>query len=268
MASPTAFYEVEDERGGLLTVGSTSHTAGPWSPVAQHGGPPMALLARAVERLADGERAVARLTCDLLGPVPVSRLAVGARVVRPGRTVELVEATLDDVGTGRTVARASAWLAPRVDGPSGDAPAPPPGPDAGHDVDMPPGWQPGYLDAIEWRWVEGALGVPGPAMVWMRPRVSLLAGESLSPLQRLMVCVDSASGASAVLDIRDWEFMNTELTAHLVREPRGEWVGLRARTFLGGTATGIATAEVFDTEGFVARSAQALLVRPSSLPTD
>ena len=41
----------------------------------------------------------------------------------------------------------------------------------------------------------------------------------MAPLERLMVCVDSASGASAALDITEWQFMNTELTAHLVREP-------------------------------------------------
>jgi hypothetical protein len=65
------------------------------------------------------------------------------------------------------------------------------------------------------------------------------------------------------LSIRDWQFMNTELTAHLLREPGGEWVGLRARTMLGGGAAGLATAEVFDDRGFVGRTAQALLVRPA-----
>jgi len=58
--------------------------------------------------------------------------------------------------------------------------------------------------------------------------------------------------------------MNTELTAHLVREPAGEWIGLRARTTLGGGAAGLAQAEVFDEEGFVGRTAQALLVRPTT----
>jgi acyl-coenzyme A thioesterase PaaI-like protein len=268
MASPTEFYALEDDADGRLTVRATEHTAGPWSPSAQHGGPPMALMARAIEGLADDSRGVARLTCDLLGPVPVSRLRVGAEVVRPGRTVELVEATLLDVASGRTVARAAAWLVPRAPGPKGEASPASPGPEAGHEVGMPTGWHPGYLDAIEWSWVEGALGRPGPAMVWMRPRVTLLPGEPLSPVQRLMVCVDSASGASAVLDIREWQFMNTELTAHLVREPVGEWIGLRARTVLGGTAAGVATADVVDPSGFVARSAQSLLVRPSSQPTD
>jgi len=85
----------------------------------------------------------------------------------------------------------------------------------------------------------------------------------MAPLERLMLCVDSASGASAALEVTQWQFMNTELTAHLVREPSGEWVGLRAVTTLGGGSAGLAQAEVFDEQGFVGRTSQALLVRPT-----
>ncbi len=270
MASPTeSFYlpEGDDSGDSRLTVLATQHTAGPWSPTAQHGGPPMALLVRAIQRLADDARMISRVTFDLLGPVPVSRLEVSAAVVRPGRAVELVEATLVEVASGRRVARAAAWLVPRTDGPEGEAAPMPPGPARGQAAGWPQGWHRGYLDAIEWRWIEGRVGEPGPVMVWMRPRVTLLPGEPLSPLGGLTVFADSASGASSVLDIADWQFMNTELTAHLVREPGGEWIGLRAQTVLGGTAAGVAMADLLDERGFVARSAQSLLVRPSSQPT-
>ena len=78
---------------------STASTAGPWGPESQHGGPPAALLTRAVESLPrpDGDRVVGRLTMELLGPVPVGPLRVEASVVRPGRTVEMCEATAYDV---------------------------------------------------------------------------------------------------------------------------------------------------------------------------
>jgi acyl-coenzyme A thioesterase PaaI-like protein len=265
--APDAFYVLDDTEAGASTVTSTGHTAGPWSPQAQHGGPPMALMARELHRLGDGSRVVARLTCDLLGPVPVGRLRVQARVTRPGRSVELVECELADADSGRVAARAAGWLVPRVDdGPVGGLPAAPTGPATGSRRPMPAGWHPGYLDAIEWSWVEGSLEQPGPATVWMRPRVGLVAGELMAPLERLMVCVDSASGASAALEISEWQFMNTELTAHLVRELSGEWVGLRAVTTLGGGAAGLAQAEVFDETGFVGRTAQALLVRRTPRP--
>ena len=258
-----SYYEVTPGRGEPGAVVPTRHTAGPWSPDAQHGGPPSALLARAIEGVGDGTRTVSRVTVDLLGPVPLAPLEVRASVTRPGRSVELVGAELID-GSGRVAMRASAWRLPRgTAGPVAALPEPPPGRDEGYEVELPPGWHRGYLDSIDWRWVQGSLAEPGPATVWMRPRVPLVEGEDLTPLQRVLVCVDSASGASSALDIREWQFMNTELTVHLVRELRGEWVGLRARTVLGGGPSGIALAEVFDDEGFVGHSAQGLLVRPA-----
>jgi hypothetical protein len=267
-STPSSFYVLDETREAGSVLTSTRHTAGPWSPDAQHGGPPMALMAREAARLGDDSRVVARITCDLLGPVPVGRLLVEARVARPGRTVELVEVSLTDLGAGRQVARAALWLVPRTDaGPVTPLPQPPAGPGEGAEQPVPAGWHRGYLDAIEWRWVAGSLAEPGPATVWMRPRLPLVPGEPLSPLERLLTCVDSGSGAGAALAMGEWQFMNTELTAHVVREPVGEWVCLRAATVVAGGAAGLARAEVFDEQGFVGHSAQSLLVRPATQPT-
>jgi hypothetical protein len=92
------------------TFDATDLTEGPWAPGVQHGGPPSALLARAVERTPTtiaGASQVVRISYDILGPMPVTRLRTPARVVRPGRSVELVEAAL--VAGDRTVMRARAW---------------------------------------------------------------------------------------------------------------------------------------------------------------
>ena len=94
----------------------------------------------------------------------------------------------------------------------------------------------------------------------MRPTVELLEGEPMSPVQRLMTCVDSASGVSAALDPGTWGFLNTELTVHVLRPPVGEWVCLDAETILGPGASGSPPSQVYDERGLVARSSQALLV--------
>jgi hypothetical protein len=94
----------------------------------------------------------------------------------------------------------------------------------------------------------------------MRPRVDLVAGEPMSPLQRLLACVDSASEVSAELDPRDWGFQNTELTVHVLREPVGDWVCLEAETTLGRGSVAVATSTVLDREGVIARTTQTLLV--------
>ena len=162
------------------------------------------------------------------------------------------------------LARAQAWAFPLSgSGPADGSDVPlTHGPADGHLEDPPPSWHRGYLDAVEWQWIEGSVTRPGRAVVWMRPLLPLLPGEEMSPLQRLLTCVDSASGASAALDPATWNFMNTELTVHVVRPPVGEWVCLDARTTLGGGAVGLAASVVYDERGLVARSAQALLVTP------
>jgi hypothetical protein len=265
------FYDLVDapadpcgdaSEGGPEGVLPTSWTAGPWTAAAQHGGPPSALLGRAVERLAaaTGGGVVGRISVDLLGPVAVGPLSVTASVLRPGRSVRLLEATLHDVASDRSVAVARAWVLPaRDDGPGEVGPPPPHGPEDGVRRPRPPSWSGGYLDAVDWRWVRGGLDEPGTGEVWMRsPR--LVAGEETSPLQRVLACVDSASGVSAALDIADWAFLNTELTVHVLRPAVGEWVCLDAATTLGPGSVAVATSTVHDAHGLVARSAQTLLV--------
>jgi hypothetical protein len=238
--------------------------ASPWGPTSQHGSPPAALLARSVARLDTGSpRVLGRITVELLGPVPVGELSVAAHVFRPGRNVELCEATMYDEERGRAVARAAAWRFPAgIEGP-GPQPEPPPHrPADGEEQDTPAYWSPGYVEAMEWRWVKGAVAAPGPAVVWMRPRVALVEGEETTPLQALMTCVDSASGASSELDPARWGFQNPELTVHLLRPPVGTWFCLDAETTLGSGSVGLATCAVYDEQGLVARSAQALLTLP------
>jgi len=86
----------------------TAHTRGPWDSGAQHGGPVAALLARAIESLpSDAPMRVARLTVELLRPVPLTPSTVSAQIERGGRRVQLVSASL--AGPGGELCRATAW---------------------------------------------------------------------------------------------------------------------------------------------------------------
>lgn len=254
-----AFFLPLDDDGGRWRA--TVHTRGPWSPDAQHAGPPSALLARAMERVQPREdMVVARVTVEILGAVPVGEVSLQARVARPGRSVELLEAVL--TAGGRDVARASAWRVRRVTGTSVPprVPAPPALPDEASDV-VPEGWVDGYLSAVEWRVVEGGFGRPGPCTSWTRLRHPLVPGEEPTGLQRVLAVADSGNGLSSELPM-SWLFINPELTVHLHREPVGAWVCVDAVTTVSDGGAGLATTRLSDADGPLGVGAQALLVAP------
>jgi hypothetical protein len=246
---------------------STEHTSGPWDEGSQHGGPPSALLGRAIEQESPAWPAtVARVTVDILGPIPVAELTVRSRLLRSGRSVDLVEAEL--VAGDRPVARAQGW---RVRATALELPPVPSYDDHGVDVvpplpdeesSVPRGWLGGYLHAIEWRHVTGVWAAPGPAVVWGRMRHPLVPDEEPTGLQRVLAVADSGSGVSAVLPWDGWLFINPELTVHVAAVPTGEWICLDAVTRLDPAGFGLATTRIFDRTRRVGQGAQSLLVAP------
>jgi hypothetical protein len=240
---------------------ATEHTSGPWDPGSQHAGPPSALLARALEELApDPARMLARVTLEILGPVPVDEVEVQAAVVRPGRSVEMLEAELS--AGGRTAMRARAWSTRRTPADDvGDSASAPPRPDA--ESPGPRTWPySGYLHSVEWRFARGGWDEPGAATAWTRLRVPIVPDEEPSPLQRVLAVADSGSGISWVLSFGDWLFINPELTVHVQREAQGEWIALAAETTIAQGGTGLARSVLCDERGPVAYGAQSLLVAP------
>ena len=259
--APSFFVPLGPDRNGGDRYRATAATGGPWDPAAQHGGPPAALLTRAVEQVAprDGMH-LARLTCEILGPVPVGELTVSARVARPGRSVELLEASL--TAGERVAARLSAWrvaVAPEDLPVTAPRSEPPPLPDESLPGPL-EGWHDGYLSAVEFRFASGGFDVSGPATVWTRARVPLVPGEELTPAQRVALVADVGNGISNELPIREWWFINPELTVHLFRQPVGEWIAVEARTSMVAGGAGLAESRLHDRDGAVGRGAQALLV--------
>jgi hypothetical protein len=122
----------------------------------------------------------------------------------------------------------------------------------------------GYLSAIEWRMARGGFGERGPATVWARMRYPLLPDEEPGPLERVLAIADSGNGVSGELDLREWHFINPELTVHLHREAAGEWICLDAQTTISAGGTGLATSVLSDLDGPVGVGAHSLLIAPRS----
>ncbi|MFN2525512.1 MAG: thioesterase family protein [Actinomycetota bacterium] len=241
---------------------STDNTIGPWGPDSQHGGPPSALLGRAIENVDERtDLQVARISFDILRPVPIAPLTVTAEVGRAGRSVQLVRASLHADDT--EVMRATAWrirtetleLEPQ---PQGD---PPPGPEHGEASWMWDG-SVNYVTSMEGSFIEGSFLEPGPAVAWLRARFPLIPDEEPSPLQRVLLAADSASGISAELDWAKWLFVNPDLAVYLHRMPAGEWICFDAKTTIDPDGIGLAASTIYDESGPVGRTLQTLFVSP------
>lgn len=244
----------------------TELSRGPWSPHALHGGPVAALAARAIEADAgnDGLQVV-RMTVELLRPVPLEPLTVGTSLFRPGKRVQLRDVVVEAGGVPVAAARA---LGVRV-GPRDDANLPaltepdaaPAGPAEGALAVSGPTERPGFHNrGAELRFVRGRFGQVGPATVWVRLCQPVVAGESPSPLQRVMAAADFGNGVSAELEFGAGSFINPDLTVALTRLPLGEWICLDARTRLTAVGIGSAQSTLWDGNGRVGTAIQSLLV--------
>jgi hypothetical protein len=272
--APEAYYLPGPEGAFTPTVATES----PWDPKAQHGGPPCALFGHVMRaRHPDGGFRLARLTVEFLAAIPRDDLTVETEIVRDGRRIRLIEASMH--AAGKRVALARAWqiatggdvlagaepLAART----AELPPLPPSP--------PPDQQPsaqlvigrdrwGYGDSVDWRRVHGAYRATGYAQAWIRPRIPLVAGREMRPLDRVLVVADSANGLSARLDMREWLFIPPAVTITLHRYPEGEWVLLAARSDLADDGIGSTSGILSDTAGPLGTVTQPLLVAPVPRP--
>ncbi len=244
--------------------------AGPWDAGAMHGGPPTALFGRTVvDHEADpGDWHLSRLTVELVRPIPIAPLAIELELVRPGRRVQLVDAVMRTT-EGLEVALARGLRIRHGDnGLDEDRvvhPDPPhvPAPETQakikYDYDRPFGEF--FLGALEIRPVGiDAFSSKGPAQVWFKLLIPVLAGTPIQPLDRALTAADFPNGISRVVDPEHFQFINPDLTVNLHRHPEGEWVLLDGMSHVRRGGYGTAQAVLSDRSGLLGTSVQSLLV--------
>jgi hypothetical protein len=240
---------------------ATEHSAGPWHPQLQHGGAPAALIVWAAEQVpVHAPMRVARLSLELLRPVPVAELAIETATLREGRKIQLVEVRLHH--DGKEVVRGTVLKTRTAEIPLPRGPVLPPlsvpPPDALPVQEQQFGF--GFAAGFELRRVAEREGDLGPAKVWFRRHAAIVEGEQLSPAMRAAAAGDWSNGIANELPWRDWTFINADLTVSLARPPEGEWILADAESWLGQDGTGLATCRLADARGTFGRSIQSLLV--------
>lgn len=268
---------VRDESDSA-TFHPTELARGPWSPLAQHGGPPSALLAMALESYddhkaprmgphTDGPMFVARLSVELLKPVPLTPLQLRVRADRPGRKVQVLTASLTSGDTEVASATAVRIRCKSLEMPDAAFPdlARPAAPTEGSSS-VPPWHKPSgdltfHADAVDHRFVSGSFDQPGPSVDWIRLRVPLVLGEETPPISRVAAAADFGNGISWTLSRVDgYMFINPDLTLYLHDYPSTEWVCLDAITWPQHHGVGLAESRLWGEQGALGRSLQSLLL--------
>lgn len=263
MPGAQSFYRQVDE--GRFE--SLPTTAGPWSPHAQHAGPPAALLARAMagHEPREGMR-LADVRLDILGPIPVVPLTIHVETVRDGRSMQLLQATASADGIPVAIARSWRIMRAPDDFPqlpgrrTGDVGAVPEPAGTGH-LEMPGAHTDGYLQAVEWRMVEGGVGQGGVTVAWGRPLLPLVAGEDITPWQRTLVLADSGGGITLTLDPRKHTYINCDLHVALDRDPEGEWIRMSSQALASPGHGGTVHTTLADARGELGTGLQTMVAQ-------
>jgi hypothetical protein len=248
---------------------------GPWYPGTQHGSAMLGLLARAIERHPSSRSAqVVRFTADMMRAAPMAPVTTATRVVRTGRSMEILEARLE--ADGETFARASA-VRFRIEGidvanqtprygtgrfalPAiGELPRAP---------ELPTGGAVAFHHALEFR---PALGSEAPA-VWFRVKCPLVAGETLSPFVRVALTADwtysvpfmhqiFAHGGAEDPPDRRFSTINPDTSINLHRPMQGQWLCLDSHIHYDDLGAGSAMAYLQDEQGPIGHASQCILIR-------
>src|SRR4030081_2451872 len=252
-----AIFRVDGNR-----VVTSPNAAGPWDARMQHGSAPAALVVWAAEAIPTPQpMQIARMTIDLMRPVPVAPLTIETEILREGRKIQLCAVRLlaeDVVVVGATVLKIKAQaltLPPEV----ADLPVELPGPDQARE-EAPDFSASPFVTGISMRAARGQFGLPGPGAIWYRVGRPLVEASPVSQTMRAVVAADFCNGTSAVLDFRQWTFINADLTVSFARQPVGAWILLDAESWIGPDGAGLAMARLADKRVYFARAIKTLVI--------
>ena len=256
-ASAEPIFRVDGNR-----VVTSPDAAGPWDPRMQHGSAPAALVVWAAEAIAvPVPMQIARVTIDLMRPVPVAPLTIETEILREGRKIQLCAIRL--LADGVVVVSASVLkIKTQV-------------------KTLPPGlricrsicrgrinrWSspPTTLEARSRNASRCArraadFGMVGAAAIWFRVDRPLIEGSPISQAMRAVVAADFSNGTSSALDFRQWTFINADLTVNFARQPVGEWILLDGECWVGPDGAGLAMSRLADQRGYFGRAVQSLVI--------
>ncbi len=260
-----------ESSGDLLIPGELAR--GPWFPDVQHGGAVAALLARAMEELpASSEMRITSLNVELFRKVPMEPVLVEAQIIRDGRRIGALAASLFDADKKTELARASATRIRTDPSAVEQELVPPPFPEdlqndyegefrelvlSGDRFNYPSAFEV-YVDSRD---------TPGRGWSWWRLKSCLVDDEQLSPFVRTAATADLIMSANSIFGMESdkspspkYLSINPDLFVSLQRELIGDWICLESVVRIEANGIGETDAVLYDCEGRFARANKSLLI--------
>lgn len=237
------------------------YARGPWNPEFLDGAAVSALLAHTVEAGRPSlERQLARLTIDLLAPVPMAPLRVVRQQVYEGKRFEVVDVTVLTADE-RMVCRASALLISEDDQPPFQMPA--------TEIELSPGPEESrpfpyesapvsFLNAQEMRFSR-PISHESPGALWTRLNVPAFPDAPITPVVRAAAAADRASPATGMTPDMGATAINADMSIHFGRQPAGEWIGVEGLARLPGRGQGLGAAYLRDEAGLFGAASVSLM---------
>ena len=257
VAAMVAIYRVDGN-----SVVTSPDAAGPWDPRMQHGSAPASLVVWAAERLPTAApMSIARVTIDLMRPVPVAPLTIETEVLREGRKIQLCSVRLlaDGVAVVNATVLKIKLQAQALPDEIRDVAVTLPSPEQslvedGHAASSP------FVRLVSMRAALGRFGQAGAGAIWFRVDKPLIEGFAVSQAMRAVVAADFSNGTASTLDFRKWTFINADLTVSFARQPVGEWILLDGESWIGPDGAGLAMMRLADQRGYFGRAVQSLVI--------
>lgn len=262
----SAYYQLIDriteQNGDVITnYRSTIHAQGAWNPHEQHMGPASGIIAAELEQFSPrSDMRIGRISFDIFGLIAAGDFSVTTRLIRPGRTIELIESEMQ--ANGKTCVVARAWRMCTQDSSevAGLEDQHITHPDQLPSWDGMKRWPGGYIASIEAKIEENHRA--GKGIVWINTPKDMVEDQPTSDFVHLMGLVDTANGTSPRQESNfTWGFPNLDLQIHMYRYPTGRWLGLDTVQQYGNDGIGLTSAVLHDTHGPFGRSEQILTLR-------
>lgn len=241
---------------------SSWHAQGAWNEHEQHMGPASGILAYALENFEPrDDMRIARLSFEIHGLIHAGEFEITTRLIRPGRTIELIEAEMTAKGRTSIVARAWRVITGDSSAVAGIEDARIPGPEECEVQNISERWPGGYIRSIELR--SNEQWRPGKGIAWLHTDYALVDTLDASDMARLVGMIDTANGVVPRVEPNKgtWIYPNLDLQIHMYRQPVGAWLGLEVQQSFGVDGIGLTSTVLHDQSGPFGRAEQILTVR-------